>query len=31
MIYKEQGKVKIYRLRVKHIYDADYNFLGGTE
>ena len=30
MIYKEQGNVKINRLRVIHIYEADYNFLIGA-
>ena len=29
MIYKEQGNVKVHRLRVIHIYEADYNFLVG--
>ena len=26
MIYKEQANVKIHRLQVIHIYEADYNF-----
>ena len=30
MIYEEQGNVKINRLRVIHIYEADYNFLIGA-
>ena len=30
MIYKEQGNVKIHRLQVIHIYEADYNFLIGV-
>ena len=30
MIYKEQGYVKINRLQVIHIYEADYNFLIGA-
>ena len=30
VIYKEQGNVKIHRLRVIHIYEADYNFLIGA-
>ena len=30
MIYKEKGNVKIHRLRVIHIYEADYNFLIGV-
>ena len=30
MIYKEQGNVKIHRLKVIHIYKADYNFLVGV-
>ena len=29
MIYKKQGNVKIHRLQVIHIYEADYNFLIG--
>ena len=27
MIYKEQGNLKMHRLRVNHIYETDYNFL----
>ena len=30
MIYKEQGNVKIHRLRVIHMYEVDYNFLIGA-
>ena len=30
MIHKEQGNVKIHRLKVIHIYEADYNFLIGA-
>ena len=30
MIYKEKGNVKIHKLRVIHLYEADYNFLVGV-
>ena len=30
MIYKEQVNVKIHRLRVIYVYEADYNFLVGV-
>ena len=30
MIYKEQGNVQVHRLRVIHIYEANYNFLVGV-
>jgi hypothetical protein len=31
MIYKEEGNVKIYPLRVIHLYEADLGFLWGTK
>jgi hypothetical protein len=31
MIYKEQGNVKIHRLRVIHLYEADLGFLWGAK
>ena len=31
MIYKEVGNIKIYRLRVIHIYEADFNFVLGLK
>ena len=31
MIYKEEGNVKIHKLRVLHLYEADLNFMLGLK